>query len=80
MDINKAYRAGRSLLADHIRGARKTVRKHRAELSTIRNEMGAMGQYGGVRGMRAARLEGSLLEAEYNLQGLRYLSAELRGR
>ena len=79
-ETDKAYRAGRSLLADHIKGARNTVRKQRAELASIRNEMGAMGQYGGVRGMRAARLEGSLNEALYNLQGLRYLSAEFRGR
>jgi hypothetical protein len=76
----QTIRATRSLLADHIRGARNTVRKLRADADAQRNTIAITGEWSGIPALRLARLEGSLFEAKQNLQGLRYLSAEFRGR
>lgn len=71
MDTNKAYRAGRSLLADHILGTRNDIRRYRATIATAQGQKAYHTQ---------TWYEASLHAAEQNLRNLRYLSAELRGR
>lgn len=63
--------AGRSLLCDHILGARRDIRQTRGEIAVldpIRDRY------------LIARREGALFEQEQRLRFLRYLAKEFSGR
>ena len=64
--MDKNVKAGRSLLADHLLGARKTVRRLEAKDNAAEG--------------RDLFTAGQLFEARYTLRGLRDLAAEFSGR
>lgn len=71
-ETDKAYRATRSLLADHIRGERAALRRYRADVAKDANDTTSL--------FLKTWNEAMLFASERTLQNLRYLSAEMRGR